>query len=161
MEKNLDELYTLLKTFDTAMMTTVAGDGRLLSRPMATQDPPLPESDLWFVTAVDTEKARDLEADSRVNLAYYHEKDRSWVSVAGLARLELNRDRIRELWKEDWRVWFPEGPEDSELAIIHVMTESVIYWKPDGGRIRTLFEIARAYVKREEPDLEPPVVLDP
>jgi len=161
MRKELEELYKLLKTFDAALMTTVTRDGHLVSRPMALQKQALPDSDLWFVAELDSEKVADLRADPRVNLACFHETgDRSYISVAGTARIDTDRQRMQELWQPDWRIYFPEGPEATDLCLIHVTIDLATYWEPDGGRLSTLYKMAKAYVTGSEPEFKEPVKVD-
>jgi len=158
-EKNLEVLYELLKGFEVALMTTVSREGLLLSRPMMAQEP-IPDADLWFVTSLDTEKVRDIEVDPRLNLGYYRDSDKAWVSVSGKGRIERDSTRIKEMWKESWRIWFPEGPDDPDLVLIKVEVEHVIYWKPEAGKISVLFSLAKAYVTGQPPELDPPRSMD-
>src|SRR5690606_35271733 len=51
--KRVEELYDLIEGIEIAMFTTRRPDGRLVSRPMATQER-RPDADLWFVTDVET-----------------------------------------------------------------------------------------------------------
>ncbi|MBV9773499.1 MAG: pyridoxamine 5'-phosphate oxidase family protein, partial [Gemmatimonadetes bacterium] len=81
-EKKVDDLYGLIEGMEIAMFTTRRPDGRLVSRPMATQAR-TSGADLWFVTDIDTHKLDELEADPNVNLAYYRDRTREWVSVSG------------------------------------------------------------------------------
>src|SRR5262245_45616774 len=72
MKSELDKFYALIDEISVAMMTTRRRDGHLESRAMANQKR-APGADLWFVTAADTAKVRDIEYDPHVNLAYYKE----------------------------------------------------------------------------------------
>ena len=158
-EKKLDELYELIGDIEIAMMTTRRPDGRLVSRPMATQKPQ-PDADLWFVTDRDTHKLDEIEADPNVNLAYYDSGSREWVSVSGRARVSNDRARIRELYAPDWRMWFEDeggekdgGPDDPRLRLILVDVDSVIYAKKTASRPVALFEVAKGFVTGEQPDV--------
>ena len=51
----------------------------------------------WFVTAEGTGKLRSLEADPHINLSYYKDRTREWISVSGLATISRDRQKIREL----------------------------------------------------------------
>src|SRR5689334_17346258 len=82
--KKLDELYELIEGIEIAMFTTRRPDGRLVSRPMATQTQ-AEGTDLWFVTDIESNKLEELEFDPQVNLAYYRDRTREWVSVSGVA----------------------------------------------------------------------------
>lgn len=148
-------LNDLIQDFDTAMMTTLGRDGHMHSRPMATQKPQ-PDSPIWFVAAMETAKIEDLQKDPRINLAYYNPGSRAWVSLSGKARLDQDKTRIKQLWQEDWKIWFPDGPEQPGLVLIHVNPETATYWEPEHGRVGTWVEMAKAYVKGEEPKIPEP-----
>ena len=122
----LGELNDLIQDIEIAMLTTRRPDGRLVSRPMATQAN-ADGADLWFVSAEGTAKLRDLEQDPHVNLAYYKDRTREWVSVSGRAILSQDRDLVRGLYKPDWKAWFAEEgdprhgtPDDPRMVLIGV-----------------------------------------
>src|SRR5256885_5263796 len=89
--KKLDELYALMEGIEIAMFTTRRADGQLVSRPMATQER-VSGTDLWFVTDISSHKLTELEQDRHVNLAYYNNRSREWVSVAGTAQVTQDRN---------------------------------------------------------------------
>ena len=68
------------------MFTTRRLDGRLVSRPMATQERG-ERADFWFVTDGESHKLDELQHDPHVNLSYYRDRTREWVSVSGTARV--------------------------------------------------------------------------
>ena len=84
MASELDQLYKHIDDIEIAMMTTRRPDGHLESRAMATQARAA-GADLWFVTLEDTQKLRDLGDDPHVNLSYYKDRTREWISVSGTA----------------------------------------------------------------------------
>src|SRR4051794_25606431 len=86
LSKKLKELYELIDGIEIAMFTTRRPDGRLVSRPMATQTQ-AEGTDLWFVTDIESHKLDELEFDRQVNLAYYRDRTREWVSVSGAATI--------------------------------------------------------------------------
>lgn len=144
-KQQLAEFYELVRDFDTVMMTTIGESGQMHSRPMATQTP-LNDSPIWFVTSLDSLKARDLELDPRVNLGYYRKSDGAYVSVSGRARLEKDPSRVQALWQESWRAWFPNGATDPNLALLHVDPDTANYWKP-GSLAAHAYQLAGAYLK--------------
>jgi general stress protein 26 len=159
LEKKLDELYGLIEGIEIAMFTTRRRDGRLVSRPMATQTQ-AKGSDLWFVTDIESDKLDELAFDPQVNLAYYKDRTREWVSVSGTARVTQDRRLIHELYRKDWKAWFGDaggardgGPDDPRLALIMVDVESVVYLKLDKPQPVVLFEVARAMVTGSPPDV--------
>ena len=157
--KKIDELYDLIRGIETAMFTTRRPNGQLVSRPMATQDR-IDGADLWFVTDVDTHKLDELAMDPHVNLSYYNMKSREWVSVSGVAHVSKNRNRIRQLYKEDWKAWFGDeggerdgGPNDPRIALIMVEAESACYMKVNKPKPVVLFEVLKGMVTGSRVDL--------
>ena len=151
-EKKLDDLYDLIDGIEIAMFTTRRADGQLVSRPMQTQERTT-GVDLWFMTNIETHKLDDLMNDPHVNLAYYNNRSREWVSVAGFATVSTDRELVRELYKPDWKAWLgDEGGErdgsanDPRIALILVDAESVTYMKVTKPKPVVLFEVARAMV---------------
>ena len=158
-EKELKDLYDLIEGIEIAMMTTRRPDGRLVSRPMATQEHE-EDVDLWFATNIESHKMDELEFDPHVNIAYYDADSYEWVSVSGTARISTDRERIRELWQPDWRAWFGKideerdgGPDDPRLALILVDTDSVTYMRKTKPKPLVLFEVAKGMITGKEPDV--------
>lgn len=156
-EKKLDDLYDLIDGIEVAMLTTRRADGHMVSRPMQTQER---ESgvDLWFMTNVETHKLDDLMTDPHVNLAYYKDRSREWVSVAGIATVTTDRDLVREMYKPDWKAWLgDEGGDrdgsagDPRIALILVDAQTVTYMKVTKPRPVVLFEVAKAMVTGSPP----------
>lgn len=158
-EKKLDELYELIEDMEIALMTTRRADGLLVTRPMATQQHN-PTADLWFVTNIETWKVDELRNDPNVNLGYYNNSTREWVSVSGVATISQDRAKIRELHQPDWKIWFSDqggdrngGPEDPRLALILVEAQAVHYMKAKYSRPRALFEYVRGMMTGTDPDI--------
>lgn len=157
--KQLDELYGLIEKIKTAMFTTRRSDGRLVSRPMATQKRD-PIADVWFVADVESHKMDELENDPHVNLGYFDTESYEWVSVSGTATISTDREQIRALHQPDWKAWFGKldevrngGPDDPRLALILVDADSVTYMKRDKSKPMVLFEVAKAMVTGGKPEL--------
>jgi general stress protein 26 len=157
--KKIDELYDLIRGIETAMFTTRRPNGQLVSRPMATQDR-IDGADLWFVTDTDTHKVDELGMDPHVNLAYYNSKTREWVSVAGVAHVSKNRNRIRQLYQEDWKAYFGDeggdrdgGPNDPRIALIMVEAESATYMKVNKPKPIVLFEVLKGKITGSRVDI--------
>ena len=158
-KSKMTELYELVQDIEIAMFTTRRADGRLVSRPMATQKPE-PDADLWFVTDKDAHKIDELEADPQVNVAYYNNKTREWVSVSGRVRISHDRKRIAELYQPDWKIWFGDeggerdgGPNDPRITLLLVDVESAVYATSKTTRAGALVEMAKAFVTGDEPDV--------
>ena len=158
LEKKLDDLYKLIDGIDIAMLTTRRADGHLVSRPMSTQRRTT-GTDLWFMTNVESEKFEELARDPHVNLAYYKDRTREWVSVSGNAILTRDRDLIDSLYAADWKMWLGDegdgkrdgGPHDPRIALILVEADTVVYSKKDRPMPVVLFQIAKSMITGQPP----------
>jgi len=161
-ESEIEQLYGLIKDLDTAMLTTRREDGKLVSRPMANQDR-AEGADLWFVTEKESDKIREIRHDPNVNLAYYKDRTREWVSVAGTARIVEDRAKIRELYKPDWKIWFAEEglpgdkragtADDPRMVLIGVRAEVATWMALNKPQPLVLLEMARGAVTGKDPDI--------
>ena len=122
--RKLDEM---IKEIDFAMLTTVAEDGSLHSRPMSTQRAEF-DGNLWFFTQASAPKVGEIEREQQVNVSYAAPEDQRYVSVSGRATVVRDRAKIGELWSPELKAWFPEGPDDPDLALLKVAVERAEYW---------------------------------
>jgi general stress protein 26 len=159
MSDSLSKLYDLVDEIEIAMMTTRRADGHLEARPMATQKRAA-GADLWFVSAEGTAKLRDLEHDPHVNLAFYKDRTREWISVSGLATMSRDRDRIRELYAPDWKIWFTEEgdprhgtPEDPRMVLIGVKIHGAVFMEVNKPQPVVLYEMAKGWFTGGTPDV--------
>ena len=158
LEKKLDDLYALIDGIETAMLTTRRRDGTLVSRAMQTQRRTA-GADLWFMTNAESEKFEELAIDPHVNVAYYRDRTREWVSVSGHAILTKDRDLIDSLYKADWKAWLGDegdgkrdgGPHDPRIALILVEADTVVYSKNNRSMPLALFQVMKGMVTGEPP----------
>lgn len=159
MKGKLETFYKMVEGMETAMFTTRRPDGHLVSRAMATQVRS-PGADLWFVTRKDAEKLDEIAFDPHINLGYYKDRTREWVSVSGLARPTGDRKKIHELYRPDWRAWFgDEGgkndgtPDDARIMLIGVEIDSVVYFEVNKPQPVVLFQLLRGVITGKAPQI--------
>ncbi len=159
MKTELEKMNEIIRKMDTAILVTRRVDGHLVARPMALQAD-APGADLWFVANEDSGKLADLAHDEHVNLTFYHSRSHEWVSIAGIAHTTQDRERIRELWRKDWRMWFGDHgdprhgtPEDPRMVLIGVDVHTAVFLEQDKPTPVVLFELVKGYLTHEEPDL--------
>jgi general stress protein 26 len=159
MRQELSKLFEMIDELDTAMLTTRRRDGHLVSRAMANQKRAA-GADLWFVTIAGAHKLEDLASDTHVNLAYYKDRTREWISVSGIATLSRDNSVIQQLWAPDWKVWFPEDgdkrhgtADDPRLVLIGVDIDSAVFFESDKPAPVVLFEMLKGRLTGKEPDV--------
>lgn len=131
-------LRDLIRDVKFAMLTTRSIDGTLSSRPMTTLQTEF-DGTLWFLAAADSLKAMDIEQRPKVNLGYASPDSGRYVSVSGTARVLHDRAKARELWQPHFQTWFPQGPEDDNLAVLEVEIASADYWETPGSESRQVY----------------------
>lgn len=120
----------LLDNANIAMLTYVDPGGKLLSKPMATQDSDF-DGTLRFIAERDSDKVAALGVDPRVNVSY--SQNGTWISVAGRATIVNDEARLAELWDTFTDSWLEGGPDNPNNIIIEVTPESAEYWDAPGG----------------------------
>lgn len=148
-----DKLAELIKDIRVAMLSTVAEDGSIHSRPMATANTDHFDGTLWFFTDIDSAKVFEVRQDSHVNVSYSDPGTNTYVSVSGTAMLSRDRQKATELWSPAMKAWFPEGTSDPKLALLRVDVSRAEYWDQPSSKIVHLVGLAKATLtgQRYEP----------
>ena len=142
-EESVTRIGELIKDIRIAMLTTIAPDGSLHSRPMATQNTPF-NGEVVFLTREDSGKVDEIKDDAEVNLCYSDAKS-SYVTMSGRASLSNDRALIAALWNPSYKAWFPEGQEDSRIRVLRIRVDQAEYWDaPASALVRNVQILARA-----------------
>ena len=119
-----------------------------------------PGADLWFMTLEDCGKLDDLAYDPHVNVSYYKDRTREWVSVAGIATISRDRETIHKLYAPDWKAWTgTEGdprhgtPDDPRYVLIGVDVHSAVYLEVNKPQPIVLFELVKGLVTGKPAEL--------
>lgn len=122
-ESGPQHFFTLLKKFDFTMMVTGSGESQRV-RPMT-----IVQIDdtgtVWFVCSLDAH-TRALELDPRAMLVCQSQS--VYLVLNGTGRVVRDESKIDELWKDTFKVWFPQGRSSPDLALIAVAPISGEYW---------------------------------
>jgi general stress protein 26 len=128
------KLRKIIRNARVAMLTTVASDGSLRSRPMATPDADF-DGELWFFTRYNSPKSEEIQENQRVNVTYASPKNDRYVSVSGTAAVVRDAEKVKELWRGKLKEWFPEGKKDPDLALLKVTIDKAEYWDASENRM--------------------------
>jgi general stress protein 26 len=131
----------LIKDTRLAMLTSVDPDGRLVSKPMATQDVDF-DGEVWFIAERDSEKVRNIEANSNVNVAYAGSG--AWVSLSGDASVVDDTAKLAELWNTFTDAWLEGGPDNPNNILIRVEATGAEYWDAPGSKVTQLLNLVKA-----------------
>lgn len=140
--QNIKKIGELIAGIDIAMLTTAGEDGRLFSRPMATQKVDF-DGDLYFFTYDNSPKSVEIQHDAQVNVAYSHPSKNDYVSVSGHAQIVHDQAKMKELWNPIYNAWFPQGLETPHIALLKVTAESAEYWDSPSGLVASVIALAQ------------------
>jgi general stress protein 26 len=139
---DLKKVNEMIQSIRIALLTTFDHEGNFHTRPLQTMQVE-PEGRLWFFTDWNSPKVDELEQDVRVSLGYADPSNNTYVAISGTGKLLRDREKARQLWRAEQRAYYPEGPEDSRLALLRVQIERAEYWIAP-GRLSYLVAAAEA-----------------
>ena len=148
-----EQIAKLLENIDICMFTTVGEDNYLVSRPLSTQAAEFDGERLWFFTSARSPKVREIAKHPQVNVAYASKDRNVYASVAGIARLNTEQERIDQFWKDAYKAYFPGGKDDPDVSLIEVEVRTVEYWDGPGSWIGKSIAFLMARVTRSDEPL--------
>lgn len=148
-----NNLYNVVKDFDEAMLVTHSARG-IHARPMAIAR--LDESMMtYLLTDMNSIKVEEVRANPNASLTF--QSARKFATVSGELTIDNDRALIETLWKETWKVWFPIGKSDPNIALLKLTPREGEFWDNAGIQgLKYVYAAAKAYVagERPKPDAE-------
>lgn len=127
-----------LKAIDICMLTTRGDDGELHARPMSNNGNVEWDGSSWFFAPADGRLVAEIRRDPSA-VATYRADDRfAWIALSGRAELVDDAEAKRRTWSPDLDRWFPDGPDDPNVALIRVDASAAQWWTEDGDGVATL-----------------------
>jgi general stress protein 26 len=146
-----EKFRALLEEFGLAMLVTRTPAGTLRARPMALAEAEA-DGTVWFATDRHSGKVEDLAQDSHA--AVTMQSSTKFVSLSGTASIVDDRERVRRLWKAQWKVWFPGGQDDPNLVLLKLAGSTGEYWDNSGtAGLKYLVEAGKALLTGTKPDV--------
>jgi len=91
------------------------------------------QGNLWFLSAVDSHKNKEIGLDPRVRLFFQGSPHSDFLEINGRASISKDKAKIKELWEPIIKVWFTKGVDDPRITVIKVAPESGYYWDTKHG----------------------------
>ena len=148
----LKKIGDIISGIKFAMLTTAEPDGTLHSRPMTTQQLEF-DGDLWFFTNSDSPKVWEAEQHRQVNVSFADPAKNKYVSASGTAILVKDQAKIQESWNPAYKAFFPNGPNDPEIALLKISVSRAEYWDSSPTLIGRAIDFAKAYIKKDPGEL--------
>lgn len=150
---DLNKLREMIKDIDFCMLTTIDENGDLHSRPMSSNGQIDPNGDLWFFTSASSHKVSEVANSPKVNVSFADPENQKYISTSGRAELIGDRRKIEELWKPEFKIWFPKGKDDPEIALLKVNLEKAEYWDSSSSTVGYVMSFVSSLITGKQPDL--------
>jgi len=148
-QKELKKIKERIKDIRVAIMTTISSEGKLHSRPMATNEME-DDGSLWFFTDHSSEKVSELSRDNVVSLSYSNPDDNTYVCLTGEAEVVDDRMKMKELFNPIVKAWYPKGLDDPDMTLLKVTPQDAEYWDGSSSKMVVAFNMLKAVVTGKE-----------
>lgn len=141
-------LHDVVNDFDVAMLVTHTSTV-MHARPMAIAG--LDDGiGAYLVTDSHSLKVEEISVNPQALLTF--QGARKFASVRGELTVLRDRQLIETMWKESWKIWFPEGKSDPNIALLKFTPHEGEYWDNAGMQgLKYVYDVAKAYVTGETP----------
>jgi general stress protein 26 len=133
-------------------MLGIKGQGRLV--PMSPQtDDDVPGA-IWFITAKGTELARGVASGPQpAQFVISDDGEGLYADIDGILSHSSDREALDEVWSFVADAWFEGGQHDPDVALLKFVPSSAEVSITDGGGAKFLYEIAKAHLTDDKPDM--------
>ena len=139
MPKNLSDVAEMMRDIDFCMLSTIASDGAIASRPMSNNRNVEFDGESWFYTTEDAGMVADIDANPQVGLTYAGSaglasiigKPGAFIDVRGEATLVRDKVQIAAHWEKNLDRWYPQGIDTPGIVMIRVHASRIHYWDGD------------------------------
>ncbi len=107
---------------------------------------------IWFFTRSDTELARSI-AEGKAAMMVVQAGQAFQACVGGELTLQVDPVRVEKYWNPVVAAWYPKGQADPHLTLLCLDVSDAQVWISAGGPIKFAFEVAKANVTGQTPDV--------
>ena len=152
-QSDYEKLREMIKDIDLCMLTTVDESGDLHSRPMSLNGDVDDKGNLWFFMSSNSHKASEIERTPNVNVSFIDTDQQHYISISGAAELVHDKQKIKELWKPILKAWFPDGPDQPDVALLKVKVSKAEYWDTPSSTIAQAISFVSAILTGKQVEM--------
>jgi general stress protein 26 len=148
-------VHAMLEELSDVMLTTFEKVGEqpiARARPMHITHLDQDDS-IWIMTSVEGEAVHELEATKSCSVIA--QSASRYVSLVGTGSIVTDKTRIRAMWKKMHEVWFPKGPDDPNVCLVHFTPTEAEFWDVSSMKgLKYLYEAAKALITHTTPSTD-------
>jgi general stress protein 26 len=146
-----NRVWEILEHTPIGMLTTRFAAG-LRARPLDGR-PDRMANAIFFVTDVRGFKDNEIGNCPDACFTVVDEKDKAYLSITGRAEILQNEALARRIWKEADTVWWPGGPQDTNVRVLRLDPQIAELWDGPASSVVASFEFAKARLTGAKPNL--------
>ncbi len=135
MEMNIGKLKEIISKRRVGMLGTYSNK-TLNFRPMSHVDVD-DDGRILFFTSLGSVKAEGIKDNPSVILTYSNESENNYLVLNGMAFLDTNREKMKELFNPYIKAWFPQGLMDPNMCLLIFQPNEFEYWFTDEDKVMT------------------------
>lgn len=144
-EEQLGKFKSIIESIKTGILITQSDDEKLCGRPMSTIEVD-DEGKLWFFTSEYSGKVKQISHNDNVFISYASPAENRYMVVSGTAFIVDDKAKMEELWNPILKVWFPDGLETPNIALLKIEPNEVEYWDGSSSKIVVLFKMLSSII---------------
>jgi len=149
-ENPLKQFWDKLDKHQTVMLG--AADNSQMMQPMIANGA-REENTIWFYTSRKTDFAQAALEGGSTHMVMIDRDSGYYACVIGHLQIDHSEPHIERFWSAVASAWFPEGKADNDLTMLRFTPKSAQIWAGPGSSIKFGWEIARANISGDEPDV--------
>jgi general stress protein 26 len=107
---------------------------------------------LWFITANGTDLAKTAQTGAAAEYLISSASESLYARIDGTVQAVTDPQKLDDLWSAVAAAWFEDGRKDDDIQLIRFdMTEAEVW--ATGGSMSFLYEVARANITKETPNV--------
>ncbi len=107
---------------------------------------------LWFITAKGTSVAKAAADGASAEYIISSSDEALYARIDGRVSAVNDPAKLEKLWNGVAAAWFEDGKQDSDVQLVRMdLTEAEVW--ATGGSLKFLYEIAKAHLTDEKPDM--------
>jgi general stress protein 26 len=145
-----NRVWDIVEKVGVCMLTTQSPGG-LRARPLEAR-PDRKAGIIWFVTDLRSGKEHEISAEHDVGLTFIDPKEKAYLSLTARAEVRIDHAQAAAIWRSTDNAWW-NGPDDPHVCVLRVQPLTAELWDGPASAAVAAFELAKARLTGEKPDL--------
>jgi general stress protein 26 len=107
---------------------------------------------LWFITANGTDLAKTAQTGASAEYIVISNDEHLYARIDGKVQAVTDPAKLDELWNAIAGAWFEDGRQDDDIQLLRMDLSEAEVWAT-GGSLSFLYQIAKAHLTDEKPDM--------